>query len=66
MHILRDYQFHWWQLSMLKVSTALIGVVIGALWPEFFRPWIGWLLAVAVVLAAYLCFVWIKKLPKAT
>lgn len=57
MKIFKDYTFKWWQISLLKLSLALIGIVIGAYWQDFFLPHIEILLAIGIAIALYITFV---------
>lgn len=60
MKIFKTYQCRWWEIGMLKVAVVLIGIAIGATWPEVFAPYAGYFAVLGVILGIYLAFAWLK------
>ncbi len=58
MQIFRNVNFKWWQVSVLKISVLVFGIVVGATWPKEFEPYLTQFLAIALVLWIYLLYVW--------
>jgi hypothetical protein len=46
----------WWQVGILKAALLLIGIAIGANWPEVFAPYITVLVIVGLLLGAYIAY----------
>ncbi len=59
--LFKSYTLKWWQGSLFKWALLSFGLVIGSTWPELFAPWRVALLAVFVILSAYLTAVWVKQ-----
>ena len=53
--------FTWWQVGLLKLSLLSLGVVVGATWPGAFAGWRALLMALFVVPAFYVSYVWLKQ-----
>ena len=62
MNVFRTYTFAWWQLGLLKLSMLALGLTVGSTWPEVVGVWRALLLALFVVPAGYLSYVWLKQL----
>lgn len=62
MNILKPITLTWWQVGLLKWAVFVIGVALGATWPELFAPHTVKLLVVGLVLSAYLTWVWFRQL----
>ena len=60
MRFFKSFTFAWWQLSLLKLSMASLGLAVG--WPEVFAGWRDLLLILFVVPAFYVSYVWLKQL----
>jgi hypothetical protein len=41
MKLFRPCTFAWWQLSLLKLSMASLGLAVGSTWPEVFGTYCG-------------------------
>lgn len=50
----------WKDVAVLKTSVLLVGVAIGAFFPEVFAPYAGILLALGIALGVYVAFVWLR------
>lgn len=37
MNIFTDYTFSWWQMGLVKYSSFALGLMIGSIWPLFFK-----------------------------
>ncbi len=61
MNIFQSGKLTWWQVSLLKWSVLLMGLAIGANWPEVFAPHTVLLVVVSLVVGVYLAFIWFKK-----
>ena len=61
MTFFKDFTFAWWQLSLLKLSMAALGLAVGSTWPEFFQRWRDLLFILFVVPAFYMSYVWLKQ-----
>jgi len=62
MKFFKSFTFAWWQLSLLKLSMASLGLAVGSMWPEVFAGWRDLLLILFVVPAFYVSYVWLKQL----
>jgi hypothetical protein len=62
MKFFKSFTFAWWQLSLLKLSMAALGLAVGSTWPGVFAGWRDLLLILFVVTAFYLSYVWLKQL----
>jgi hypothetical protein len=51
----------WWQVGMLKWAVFLIGIAVGATWPETFSPFTTIFLVVGILLSLYLFKVWLTN-----
>ena len=61
MNLLKSFTLKWWQGSLLKISMLAAGIAIGAYWYNIFMPYLTWLIVIAVVLGAYVSYVWWKQ-----
>lgn len=53
-----------WQFSLLKLSMLAFGIIVGAAFAEFWKPYL-WLLAfVFVVTAAWATALWLRAMRK--
>ena len=54
-----DYTITWWYISLLKLDLVILGIIIGAAWPNFWKKpalwWILWL--VLIILTVYLAVI---------
>jgi len=64
MKIFKDFTFHWWQLSLLKISILALGILAGSYWHEYFHNggMITLLWAVFILPAVYLSVLTIQKM----
>lgn len=37
MNIFTDYTLSWWQMGLVKYSSFAVGLMIGSIWPLFFK-----------------------------
>ena len=51
----------WWQLGLLKLAVLVLGIAIGANWPEVFMQYTVVLVTVGLLLSIYLTVVWFKR-----
>lgn len=61
MNIFKTTTFTWYQIGALKWSVFLIGIAVGAWWPEVFAQYAKLLLAGGLILAAYVGYAWMKQ-----
>jgi nitrogen fixation/metabolism regulation signal transduction histidine kinase len=61
MNILKPTTLTWYQLGALKWAVLLIGMAVGASWPELFAKYVLHLVAIGAVLSLYLIVVWLKQ-----
>lgn len=55
----KSFTFAWWQLSLLKLSIAALGLAVGFTWPEVSAGRRDLLLALFFVPAFHLSHVWL-------
>jgi hypothetical protein len=53
MNIFKPTTLTWWQVGMLKWAVFLIGIAVGATWPETFSPFTTIFLVVGILLSLY-------------
>ncbi len=58
MQIFRNVNLTWWQVSALKISVLLFGIVIGVVWQKEFQPYLYQMFAGSLILGVYLFYVW--------
>jgi hypothetical protein len=46
-----------WKISVLKVATTTLGILLGAYFPEFWRPWLP-VIWIAFAVSTVLTTVW--------
>jgi hypothetical protein len=51
----------WWQVGLLKLAVASLGIAVGDNFPDAFKPWTRALLVVTVVAGLYVAAVWVKQ-----
>ena len=61
MNIFKSTTLTWWQVGMLKWAVFLIGIVVGATWPEIFAKYSVVFLVIGLLLSAYLTKVWLSN-----
>lgn len=61
MNIFKSFMLKWWEGSLFKYSMISLGIVIGATWPEIFGPLRAVFLAIFILLALYISWVWWKQ-----
>ncbi len=62
MNPFKSFTLTWWQAGLLKLSMASLGLAVGASWPDAFVGWRHLLLALFVVAAFYVSYVWLKQI----
>jgi hypothetical protein len=55
---------HFWQMAVARATALLIGVVIGAFWPEIFRDYLLPLALLGVLGSLYVLYVVINCYKK--
>ncbi len=61
MKLLKNYNFKWWEVGMLKVTLLAVGVVIGAWWSDFFINYLEMLILLAAAGMVYFLIFWIIR-----
>lgn len=61
MDLFKDYTFSWKQIGIFKLALLSIGVIIGAIWHEFFVEHMTLVAIVAVVASLYIMSVSLKQ-----
>ncbi len=61
MNIFKTTTLTWWQVSMLKWAVFLIGIAVGATWPELFAKYVTAFVVIGLLLSLYLLKVWIAN-----
>lgn len=61
MNIFSSTTFTWWQLGLLKWAVFLIGIAIGASWPEIFAHYAIVLLVIGLLISVYLFYAWSRQ-----
>lgn len=49
----------WWQIGLIKLSVLCLGIAMGAYWQSFFAAYLGWLVAIGLLLGVYMAAVWL-------
>jgi hypothetical protein len=58
MNIFKSFTFTWWQGASFKWGIFLLGIAVGASWPEIFGAYVPALVVIAAVFLAYVTYVW--------
>lgn len=61
MKIFESTTLTWWQVGLLKWAVFLIGIAVGATWPEIFARFTTIFLVIGILLSLYLFKVWLKN-----
>jgi hypothetical protein len=61
MNIFKSLTLTWWQVGMLKWAVFLIGIAVGATWPELLAKYTTFFLTVGIVISLYLTKVWLNN-----
>lgn len=61
MNIFKPTTLTWWQVGMLKWAVFLIGIAVGATWPEIFAKYTVTFLVIGLLLSIYLTKVWLTN-----
>ncbi len=61
MDIFKQTVFTWWQVGLLKWAVFLIGIAVGATWPEIFAQYTRACLVVGLIFSAYVGYVWFRQ-----
>lgn len=58
MDIFKPTTLDWWQLGLLKWAVFVIGIAVGATWPELFAPYALHLFIIGLLVSGYLFAIW--------
>lgn len=61
MNIFKKTTLTWWQVSLLKWAVFLIGVAVGATWPELFAKYTTAFVCIGLLISIYLFKIWISN-----
>lgn len=61
MKLLKNVLWQWWEIGLVKWSSALFGLAVGAYWPEVFAPYALPIVLVSLILGSVALFYWLKK-----
>jgi hypothetical protein len=61
MNTFKSITMTWWQVSLLKWAVFLIGIAVGATWPELFSRYAVTFVGIGLILSLYLFKVWITS-----
>lgn len=61
MNIFKPTTLTWWQVGMFKWAVFLIGIAVGATWPEIFAKYAVTFLVIGLLLSIYLTKVWLTN-----
>ena len=61
MNIFRPTTFTWGQLYEFKWAIFLIGIAIGAKWPQVFSPYAVWLFVLGLALSIPPAIAWFRE-----
>ena len=64
MNIFKPTTFTWGQLSAFKWAIFLIGISIGALWPQVFAPYALWIFILGLLLCIPPAMAWLREHSK--
>jgi hypothetical protein len=51
-----------WQFGLLKLSMLALGIILGAMFPGFWKPWIWPLGVVFLITAAWVTILWFRAI----
>ena len=60
MKLLRNYDFKWWQVSLLKIAMVGAGIIIGVLCVDFFSQYLREVIIIVAALTAYFWYLMIR------
>ncbi len=52
--IVRDFSI--WDIAVFKIYLFSVGVIFGAYFSNFFKKWIWWVVAIAVISGAWMIY----------
>ncbi len=61
MNLFKPTTFTWEQLGLLKWGVLLIGIAIGAEWPDAFTPYVLPLVVVGLILCIPPALAWVRE-----
>jgi hypothetical protein len=61
MKLFKNVLWQWWEIGLVKWSSALFGLAVGAYWPQVFGPYVLPILFVGITLGLVVLFYWLKK-----
>lgn len=63
MDIFASRTLTWYEVGAIKLSVLLIGIAIGAYWPETFLPYLTLIVIVGIAAGLYASYAWFTKQP---
>lgn len=57
----KTFKLKWWQGGLFKWGVFLLGITVGAYWPDFFSAYTPILLIVAATFLTYVTYIWWKQ-----
>lgn len=60
MKIFKNYTFTWLQVGVLKTALLLVGIAIGASWPQIFEQYTTILAVIGLLLGIYIAAISFK------
>jgi hypothetical protein len=61
MNIFKPTTFTWSQLYEFKWAVFLIGIAIGAFWPQIFAPYAIWILILGLLISIAPAIAWFRE-----
>jgi hypothetical protein len=61
MNIFKTRMWAWWELGIVKWSSFLCGVAVGAFWSGVFAPYVLAIVSAGLVLGVIGLVLWLKK-----
>jgi putative Mn2+ efflux pump MntP len=61
MNVFKKAEMQWWEIGLIKIALLIVGIAIGASWPEFFERYAPALFAVGVIFGFCAFCLWAKK-----
>ena len=61
MNLFKSFTLTWRQASAYKLGMLALGITVGAYWHELLAPYLVATLALAVILLAYITYVWARQ-----
>ena len=61
MKIFKTVSMSTWDIGIIKLAVALMGIAIGSTWPNIFAPYAGLMFSVGILFGIYMFYIWLKK-----